>query len=120
MSLFACQPQIRKVSLVRVSRDFDMASNEEAVREERLLYLQLQDLGLERRDEIITSETEANSFFLEDDQLQSRRRNNRDGTIESKAIKGKEDVLSAWNSEFRLPPCLHVLTRTSRLDYAEG
>ena len=93
----------------------EMASSEEAIREERLLYLQFQDLGLERRDELITSETQANSFFLEDDQLQSRRRNNEDGTKESKAVRGKEAVLSAWNSELRVPIHLRILICLQRL-----
>lgn len=69
----------------------------------RLNDLQLEDLGLSRREEIITSETPANSFFVPIDRLQASRRANQPGTKDAKAVRGKDEALARWNSKYDIP-----------------
>ena len=75
-----------------------MASEDDG-REARMRQAQMEALGLGRREEVITSETTDNSYFIPNEHLQSLRRHQKAGTAEAKAVKGKEDALSAWNSK---------------------
>ena len=87
-------------------------TSEDGGREARLLQLQIEALGLDRREEITTSETAANSFYVPDDQLQSLRRNNKAGTTEAKAVNGNRDALFAWNGR-------HYTLRSTCTDAAQ-